>query len=117
MRLPIIYEKDPANISGCIGRYMKKLLPGQLRFYCKEASNSQKQHYAHMGWDGAAMSPHQPLGHNAIAKMIKDASAKLGLNVVGHAYRRLFISTLVNNGSVRAEEALATSRHGSVAAQ
>ena len=54
---------------------------------------------------------------NTIAAMLKEALKKLGLDASGHALRRLFVSTLVNDPCVSAEEALLASRHSSVAAQ
>lgn len=117
MRLPVLDENDPNDVAGCIGRYLKKVSPSQLRLFCKEASPKQKHHYGTMGWPNAQMSPHQPLGHNAMRDLMREASNDLGFDVAGHAFRRLFVSTLVNDGRVSAEESLASARHGSVAAQ
>ena len=41
----------------------------------------------------------------------------MGFDVSGHTFRRLFITSIVNGSGVSAEEALASSRHNSVAAQ
>ena len=41
----------------------------------------------------------------------------LGFNVCGHAFHRLFITSLVNEPGVSVEESLAASHHNSVAAQ
>ena len=62
-------------------------------------------------------SPHEPLGKNTITKLIKAGAKRLGFDVAGHAFRRLFITSLVNAAGVSTEEALAASRHNSVAAQ
>ena len=114
MRLPNVGPKSPAAF---ILRFLGHLSPGQTRLYCKPASSKQIAHFASMGWPNAKFSPNQPLGHNAMAKLMKSASAKLGLDVTGHAFRRLFVTTLVNDGRVSVEESLAAARHSSVAAQ
>ena len=114
MRLPVVGDKSPAAF---ILRFLGHLAPGQTRLYCKPATAKQIAHFATLGWPNAKFSPDQPLGHNTIAKLMKRASEKLGLDVTGHAFRRLFITTLVNDGRVSVEESLAAARHGSVAAQ
>ena len=47
----------------------------------------------------------------------KEQRRSVRLRPTGHALRRLFVSTLVNDPAVSAEEALLASRHSSVAAQ
>ena len=62
-------------------------------------------------------SPNEPIGHGTLTKIIKEAGKKMGFDVSGHAFRRLFITSLVNAPGVSTEESLASSRHNSVAAQ
>ena len=114
MRLPVVGDKSPAAF---IIRYLGHLSPGQTRLCCKPASAKQIAHFATLGWPNAKFSPDQPLGHDSISTLTKKASERLGLDVTGHAFRRLFITTLVNDGRVSVEESLAAARHSSVAAQ
>ena len=120
LRLPVLNESDPNDAAACLKRYLQKLGPGQLRLFCKPATSSQKRHYTTIGWPDAEMSSQQPLGRNTIARMHKEAAAMLGVTSTdfsGHAWRRLFVTTLVNDPSVNTEEALAAARHSSVASQ
>ena len=77
----------------------------------------QKAHFKKKGYPNAQFSPFEPVGKNTIALMFKDASRRIGCETTGHAFRRLFITTLVNTPGVSTEEALASSRHSSVASQ
>ena len=63
------------------------------------------------------MSPKKPIGVNSVAKMLKDATTKIDIDVSGYGLRCLFVTTLVNDPSVSTEEALCAFRHLSVAAQ
>ena len=101
-----------------IQRLLDSLGPGQMRLYCKVATPAQRRNFAAAGHKQALFSPNQPIGVNTIRKMLKSASKRLGYpeSVTGHAFRRLFITTLVNDSGVSTEEALASSRHSSVAA-
>ena len=117
MRIPKGDVNDPKSIGGCITRYLGKWSPGQTRLYCKPATASQKIHWTSIGYPKAAFSANQPIGVNTIRKMMKDAAVKLGFSATGHAFRRLFVTTIVNTPGVSTEEALASSRHNSVAAQ
>ena len=98
-------------------RCFEKISPGQVRFYCKEATPNQKRTFTGMGFEKAAMSPNQALGYNTIREMVKEAGYKTGLGVTGQGFRRLFIQTMVNDSGVSVEESLASARHGSVSAQ
>merc|ERR1719148_436831 len=66
---------------------------------------------------GKVMFSDRPIGVNKIRKMFKEAAVRLGFKKAsGHAFRRLFITSLVNDPGVSTEETLASSRHSSVAA-
>ena len=52
-----------------------------------------------------------------MSKIIKKALSKIGQNTTGHAFRCLFITTLANDPGVSVVESMASTRHGSAAAQ
>ena len=100
-----------------IQRLLDSLGPGQMRLYCKVATNAQRHRFATIGHKKAVFSPNQPIGVNKVQKYLKRAASRLGFeNTTGHAFRRLFVTTLVNDSGVSTEEALVSSRHASVAA-
>ena len=117
MRLPVGDMDDMSDPGATIMRYLKKKSPGQVRFYCKEASFNQRRLFFGQGYPHAAMSPNQPLGINIMAKLIKRGCAKTGMNISGHGLRHIFVSTLVNDPGVSVEESLAASCHASMSAQ
>ena len=100
-----------------ITRCLAKKGPTQTRLHCKIATVNQKARYANVGYPNAQYSPEQPIGQNTIRKIMKEACLKLGYESSGHAFRRVFLTTIVNAEGVNTEEALALSCHNSVAAQ
>ena len=63
-------------------------------------------------------SPLRPLGVNTITVLLGAAAWKLGRrDSKGHGFRRIFVTSLVNDAGVNTEEALRYARHKSVAAQ
>ena len=117
MRIPILDINSKTDPGAIFKRYVDKCHPQQKRLFCKEASLKTKRRHFLEGYPNATMSIKQPLGVNMVAKMIKEASVKAGLNCTGHGNRRLYISSLVNNPGVSEQESLASSRHSSVSAQ
>ena len=63
------------------------------------------------------MNPKRQIGENPIAKFIADGCRRAGLDITGQGLRRIFVTSLANSESVNVKERLASSRHGSVAAQ
>ena len=90
-----------------------------MYWYCKVATSAQKKFFASRGYPNAAFSPNQKKGIHTVTKMLRRAATMLGLGdkATGHVFRRMFVTTIVNAPGVSAEEALATTRHNSVAAQ
>ena len=115
-RIPI-FEDKPDSVGMVLHHYKNCLGPGQHRIYCKVASLVQKKHFEAFGFPNALYSLNEPLGINTIMSMIKEAGKMLGFKVCGHAFHRLFITSLVNEPGVSVEESLAVSRDNSVAAQ
>jgi hypothetical protein len=114
-RIPI--EDKPNSVGMVLCHYKNSLGPGHHRMYCKVANLVQKKHFEALGFPNALYSPNEPLGINTIMSMITEAGQMMGFNVCGHAFRRLFITSLVNEPGVSVEESLAVSCHNSVAAQ
>ena len=85
--------------------------------YFKVASLVQKKHFEALGFPNTLYSQNELLGINIITSMIKEAGKMLGFNVGDHAFRCLFITSLVNEPGVSMEESLAASHHNFVAAQ
>ena len=99
-------------------RCLYKLHPSQERMYCKVASKKQMKFWASVGLTGVYYSPNQPLGVNYISKYMKSALTRLGYEgETGHAFRRLFITSLPNDAGVSIEESMRSAGHNSVAAQ
>ena len=90
---------------------------GQRRFYCKIATDKEKMGFQKNGYPEAMFSPNRPLGVNTIGRLFKEAAKRMGHETTGHAFRRLFITTIANAPGVSTEESLASSRHRSVSAQ
>eukprot|EP00956_Cyclotella_meneghiniana_P037833 scaffold145304_cov62-Cyclotella_meneghiniana.AAC.2 len=115
-RIPIFV--DQPNCPGMIlRRYKAALAPGQVRMYCKIAGYGMRNEFAMAGHNGVLYSPNQPIGKHKLGEIIRDAAKMMGFDVAGHAFRRLFITSIVNAEGVSTEESLASSRHSSVAAQ
>ena len=116
MRYPVIDINDPNDRIAAIIRYLKKVSPLQLRFYCKEASNKQRELMTRNGYPLAEMSPSQPYGENTIGAILKEGCKKCGLDISGHGLRRIFVTSLANHPGLSMAEILAATRHSSVAA-
>ena len=116
-RIPVGDEKDMKSIGGCLTRYLFKKGPTQTRLHCRVATVNQVARYAKVGHPNSRYSAEQPIGQNKIRALFKDACKKLGFEASGHAFRRVFLTTIVNAEGVNTEEALASSRHNSIAAQ
>ena len=98
-------------------RFKDKAGPGQKRFFCYEATENQKKAYKSQGFPNALMNPKRQIGVNPITKFIADGCRRAGLDITGQGLRRIFVTSLANSESVNVKERLASSRHGSVAAQ
>jgi integrase len=90
----------------------------QKRFYCKVATDLEKAKFRQQGFPDAVYSPLRPLGVNTITVLLGAAARKLGCgDSKGHGFRRIFVTSLVNDAGVNTEEAIRFARHKSVAAQ
>ena len=116
-RIPII-ESDPNNLGSSIVRYLKKLVPGQERMYCKAASPGFKMKLALDGYPDAEYFDKKPLGENMIRNLFKEGARILGLpeDFRPHSLRSACITKLVNSPGVSLAEAMNHARHNSASA-
>ena len=116
-RIPII-ESDPNNLGSSIMRYLKKLVPGQERMYCKVASPGFKMKLALDGYPHAEFFDKRPLGENMIRNLFKEGARILGLpeDFRPHSLRGACITKLVNSPGVSLAEAMNHARHNSASA-
>ena len=97
-------------------RYSKTLAPNQKRWYCHDASMTQKKMYAKTSLVLAYWNLNKPIGQNKIGKLMKEGCKKLGLKCAGYGLRALAITTTAN-GNMDPKESMAFSWHTSVSAQ
>ena len=83
LRFPVLNDGVRSNdVGGSIERYLKKLGPGQLRFFCHHMSNEQKKRLVEKGglpdveYDG-----NKPMSVSHINKLFKKGAQMLGLEV------------------------------------
>jgi hypothetical protein len=77
-RIPIGDRTHPSSPGGTIYCYLKKLAPGQKRFYCKVTTDPEKAKFRQQGFPDAVYSPLRPHGLNAITVLLGAAARKLG---------------------------------------
>ena len=117
MRLPKMND-DPTSddIAGSIERFLKKLAPGQTRFYCKTVAKE------HCVPDENGNMPlfyaHMPLGKSSINKLFKEGAKILGLpdpdSFCAYSLRAYFVTRLSNRKGVNDEEHMVSAQHNSV---
>ena len=120
MRIPVM-DNDPTsdNFGGSLKRYMAKLAPGQIRFYCKIISEKLRQVDQSDG-STQLFYGNCPMGKEYIKILFKDGADILGLknakDFAAHCLRADFITNLGNGNGVGDEERMVSSRHNSVGA-
>ena len=77
MRVPV-----ESSFGRIITIFFTKLLPGQMRIYCRPATEAQKEHFKNMGHSNALFSRNQPLGERSVRKLIKSGSKKWDFRVL-----------------------------------
>ena len=119
MRLPKMNNDPTSNdIAGSIERFLKKLSPGQTRFYCKVIPEKFRVE------DENGKIPyfygHCPIGKTGINKLFKEGAKILGLpnpeSFCAHSLRAYFVTRVSNGKGVNDEERMVSARHDSVGA-
>jgi hypothetical protein len=116
LRFPI-NEDDPADFGGALQRYMKKLSPGQLRMYCRLASDQFiAATYRRHGNSSAIFHPNLPLGINKVKELICQGADILGIprNFRPHSLRAVGVTKLANSRGVSDAERCRAARHSTV---
>jgi len=117
MRISVGDVDDPDNVIDVIYCFLLKISPSQERLYFKPASAVQNLRFEVKGYPDASFSSKEQIGMNTVTKLVRAAAAKLRFDSCGRAIRHLFLTMLVNEPKVSTEEALASARNKSVAAQ
>jgi hypothetical protein len=115
MKIPVLDDTDPNDFGGSVLRYLGLLEDDQVRNYCyekKTIDNSLDSRYPYM--------KRKHIGKDPIARMMKEAAVLMGLDMScfrgGHAFRRYYISGMVNDPTVPIQESMKAARHTSVSA-
>ena len=117
LRFPIVPE-DPADFGASLERYVRKMAPGQLRMYCREAPQGKKAEMTLQGFPEAEMYPDSPLGKTILNSYFKEGARILGLpeSFKPHSLRAACITKMANDQSVSLAETMMVARHSSVSA-
>jgi hypothetical protein len=116
LRFPI-NEDDPADFGGALQRYMNKLSPGQLRMYCRLASDQFiAATYRRHGNSTSIFHPNLPLGINKVKELICQGADILGIprNFRPHSLRAVGVTKLANSRGVSDAERCRAARHSTV---
>ncbi len=108
---------DMNSPGGSIVRLKRKAAPGQVRLYTYPLTDSQKRTYLRNNMPNVETQANKPIGVNKIAKMMKSACDRVGLDCSGHGLRAISVTTAANAAGLSEEARLAFSRHTSIASQ
>ena len=115
MKIPLLDKNDKNDFAGSILRYLCLLEDDQVRMYCyekKSACDTKVFRYPYL--------KKRPIGKDPVNAMMKEAADQMGLDMThfrgGHAFRRYFISGMVNDKNVPMQESMKAARHTSVSA-
>ena len=83
LRFPVLNDGVRTNdIGGSISRYLAKLGPGQMRFFCHPMTAEQKARYLERGGlPGVKYDGSKPMSISHINKLFKKGADMLGLEV------------------------------------
>ena len=122
MRMPVgdVDDKKSNNFGSSLVRYLKKLAPGQEFLYCHVMKPDRRRSFSRLGLHNVRYEPNRKLGKTPVAGLFKRAADIMGFSEPQkfhpHSLRSVFISKLVNDGSVSLAETMDSARHSSVAA-
>jgi hypothetical protein len=119
MRMPIL-DKDPTSscFGGSLLRYIEKMNPNQKWLHCRGVLESCRALQHKKGLKGFYYE-NLKLGAHSISKLFKEGAGILGIlseDFCPHSLRALFITTMVNDGSVSNKESMRAARHTSIKA-
>lgn len=118
LRFPI-NEDDPSDFGGSLKRFVQKLGPGQVRMYCRPASEEYiNSNYRRHGNMTSVFYANSPLGLNKIKELMAMGAAILGIskNFRAHSLRAVGVTKLANDSSISDAERCRAARHSSVSA-
>jgi hypothetical protein len=116
LRFPI-NKNNPSDFGGALQRYMKKLSPGQLRMYCRLASDQFiAATYRRHGNSSSIFHPNLPLGINKVKELICQGADILGIprNFRPHSLQAVGVTKLANSRGVSDAEHCRAARHSTV---
>ena len=117
-RFPITNE--PSNFGVSIVRYLKKLEPGTVKFYCKVALPTHLKVMRQMGYPDVRYYKNRQLGKQKITELFKAGARLLELSdpdgFKPQSLRGVCITRMVNSENVSTAETMRYARHRSVAA-
>ena len=114
MRIPVM-DDDPSSscFAGSLLRYLAKMNDGQRYLHCRHVKEEHRASQLKKGLKGFYYS-NLKLGPNKIADLFKEGADRLGIltdDFCPHSLRALFITNMVNDGSVSNRESMAAARH------
>jgi hypothetical protein len=116
LRFPI-NKDNPSNFGGALQWYINKLSLGQLRMYCRLASDQFiAATYRRHGNSSSIFHPNLPLGINKVKELICQGADILGIprNFRPHSLRAVGVTKLANSRGVSDAERCCTARHSTV---
>ena len=119
MRIPVL-DNDPTSscFGGSLLRYLEKMNPDQRWLHCRAVDGKHRDTQLKKNLKGFYYSSCK-LGHHAIATLFREGAEILGIlsdDFCPHSLRALFITNMVNDGSVSNKESMMAARHTSVKA-
>ena len=114
MRIPVMDDDATSScFAGSLLRYLAKMNDGQRYLHCRSVKEEHGASQLKKGLKGF-YDYNLKLGPNKIVELFKECAARLGIlsdDFCPHTLRALFITNMVNDGSVSNKESMAADRH------